>query len=105
MFACCCFLIGGVSVEMAHSSHSERSIHEMLKDTPPMNESNSAIHSGIEGRIKHPNSLPFRNNSGLFKKKLIFQIYTSIYEQCYEYEYECNMFFSSSHTTHIPIQW
>lgn len=54
---------------MAHSSsshHSERSIHEMLKDTPPMNESNSAIHSGIEGKIKHPNSLPFRNNSGEF---------------------------------------
>lgn len=56
---------------MAHSSsshHSERSIHEMLKDTPPMNESNSAIHSGIEGRVnkQHPNSLPFRNNSGEF---------------------------------------
>lgn len=50
---------------MAHSSsHSERSIHEMLKDTPPMNESNSAIQSGIEGRVKHPNSLHVRTNSG-----------------------------------------
>lgn len=50
---------------MAHSSsHSERSIHEMLKDTPPMNESNSAIQSGIEGRVKHPNSLHIRTNSG-----------------------------------------
>lgn len=49
---------------MAHSSHSERSIHEMLKDTPPMNESNSAIQSGIEGRMKQTNNLPFRNNSG-----------------------------------------
>lgn len=47
---------------MAHSSHSERSIHEMLKDTPPMNESSSSIHSGTEGRIKPPNSLPFRNS-------------------------------------------
>lgn len=52
---------------MAHSSgHTERSIHEMLKDTPSMNESNSAIHSGIEGRIKHPNSLHIRTNSGEF---------------------------------------
>lgn len=49
---------------MAHASQSERSIHEMLKDTPPMNESNSAIHSGIEGRVKQTNNLPFRNNSG-----------------------------------------
>lgn len=48
---------------MAHSSsHSERSIHEMLKDAPPMNESNSAIQSGIEGR--HPTSLHIRTNSG-----------------------------------------
>ncbi|XP_055326748.1 arfaptin-2 [Sitodiplosis mosellana] len=48
---------------MAHSSsHSERSIHEMLKDAPPMNES-SAIQSGIEGRVKHPSSLHIRTNS------------------------------------------
>lgn len=54
---------------MAHSSaHTERSIHEMLRDTPSMNESNSAIHSGIEGRVKHPNSLHIRTNSG----KLIY---------------------------------
>lgn len=61
-----------INIIMAHSSsHSERSIHEMLKDTPPMNESNSAIHSGIEGRVKHPNSLPFRNNSGKLRNIVI----------------------------------
>lgn len=49
---------------MAHTSHSERSIHEMLKDTPSMNESNSAIHSGTG--LKHPNSLPLRNVSGIY---------------------------------------
>ncbi|CAD7093425.1 unnamed protein product [Hermetia illucens] len=49
---------------MAHSVHSERSIHEMLKDTPPMNESTSAIHSGTEPKpFKAPNSLPLRNVS------------------------------------------
>uniref|UniRef100_A0A0K8TMD7 Putative arfaptin n=1 Tax=Tabanus bromius TaxID=304241 RepID=A0A0K8TMD7_TABBR len=49
---------------MAHSVHPERSIHEMLKDTPPMNESASAIHSGTEPRsFKPPNSLPLRNIS------------------------------------------
>jgi len=54
---------------MAHSSHPERSIHEMLKDTPSMNESNSAIHSGTEPRgLKHPNSLPIRNASGIYNK-------------------------------------
>lgn len=48
---------------MTHSVHAERSIHEMLKDTPPMNESGSAIHSGTEGRqYKPPNSLPLRTN-------------------------------------------
>lgn len=55
---------------MAHSSShtTERSIHEMLKDTPSMNESNSAIHSGFETRVKHPSSLHIRNNSGRFFK-------------------------------------
>ncbi|CAD6991190.1 unnamed protein product [Ceratitis capitata] len=50
---------------MAHSlHHTERSIHEMLKDTPPMNESGSAIHSGTEGRaFMPPNSLPLHNHS------------------------------------------
>lgn len=57
---------------MAHSSsHSERSIHEMLKDAPPMNESNSAIQSGIEGRVKHPNSLHIRTNSGMYYNALL----------------------------------
>lgn len=57
---------------MAHSSsHSERSIHEMLKDAPPMNESNSAIQSGIEGRVKHPSSLHIRTNSGMYHKVLL----------------------------------
>lgn len=51
---------------MAHSVHTERSIHEMLKDAPPMNESTSAIHSGTEARSFKPNnlSLPLRNHSG-----------------------------------------
>lgn len=31
---------------MANSTQSERSIHEMLKDTPSMNESNNSVHSG-----------------------------------------------------------
>lgn len=35
----------------------------MLRDTPSMNESNSAIHSGTEPRLKHPNSLPLHNIS------------------------------------------
>lgn len=60
---------------MAHSSsHSERSIHEMLKDTPPMNESNSAIQSGIEGRVKHPGSLHIRTNSGTSTNRTAFII-------------------------------
>lgn len=42
------------------------SIHEMLKDTPTMNESNTAIHSGTEPRLKHPNSLPLNNISGTY---------------------------------------
>lgn len=59
---------------MAHSSsHSERSIHEMLKDAPPMNESNSAIQSGIEGRVKHPSSLHIRTNSGLCYNVLLWR--------------------------------
>ncbi|XP_055696626.1 arfaptin-2 isoform X2 [Lutzomyia longipalpis] len=48
------------------ASHSERSIHEMLKDTPSMNDSNSAIHTGTEPRgfrPNHPNSLALRNVS------------------------------------------
>lgn len=50
---------------MAHTSQSERSIHEMLRDTPSMNESSSAIHSGTEHhRIKHPSSLTLHNISG-----------------------------------------
>lgn len=57
---------------MAHSSgQSERSIHEMLKEEPCMNESNSAIHSGFETRIKHPNSTHVRTNSGKY-----FYLYT-----------------------------
>lgn len=62
-------------MKMAHSSsHSERSIHEMLKDTPPMNESNSAIQSGslIEGRVKHPGNLHIRTNSGKCHTVLFF---------------------------------
>lgn len=49
-------------------AQAHTSIHEMLKDTPTMNESNTAIHSGIqsgtEPRLKHPNSLPLNNISG-----------------------------------------
>lgn len=48
-----------------HTSQSERSIHEMLRDTPSMNESASAIHSGAHEpvRAKHPSSLPLNNVS------------------------------------------
>lgn len=68
-------------MKMAHSSsHSERSIHEMLKDAPPMNESNSAIQSGIEGRVKHPpRDLHIRTNSGKYVEQcfcLCFEIFT-----------------------------
>lgn len=45
-------------------AQAHTSIHEMLKDTPTMNESNTAIHSGTEPRLKHPNSLPLNNISG-----------------------------------------
>lgn len=45
-------------------AQAHTSIHEMLKDTPTMNESNNAIHSGTEPRLKHPNSLPLNNISG-----------------------------------------
>ncbi|KAJ6636191.1 Arfaptin-1 [Pseudolycoriella hygida] len=44
-------------------AQSHTSIHEMLKDTPTLNESNSAIHSGTEPRLKHPNSLALNNIS------------------------------------------
>lgn len=44
-------------------AQSHTSIHEMLKDTPTMNESSNAIHSGTEPRLKHPNSLPLNNIS------------------------------------------
>jgi hypothetical protein len=49
----------------------ERNIHEMLKDTPVMNDSNSAVHSGIApatpqrlGYIPHPTSLPLSTTAG-----------------------------------------
>lgn len=50
---------------MDHSSQSERSIHEMLKDTPSMNESSNAVQTGTEPKgIKHPTSLPLKSISG-----------------------------------------
>lgn len=85
---------------MAHSSHSERSIHEMLKDTPPMNESNSAIHSGTEGRIKHPSNLVFRNNSGLFY--ILFFIQIDVLCRFVNAN-DCHNCFSSGYATRIPI--
>lgn len=58
---------------MAHSVHMERSIHEMLKDAPHMNDSDSVVHSGTEANnstsppFRSPaNSLPIRNHSGKF---------------------------------------
>ncbi|XP_021926957.1 arfaptin-2 isoform X2 [Zootermopsis nevadensis] len=55
-----------ISTSQAHDSPIvERNIHEMLKDTPVMNDSNSAVHSGTApptpqhlGYIPHPTSLP-----------------------------------------------
>lgn len=51
-------------------AQAHTSIHEMLKDTPTMNESNTAIHSGSEPRLKHPNSLPLNHISGTSLNKL-----------------------------------
>lgn len=55
----------------------ERSIHEMLKDTPSMNESDNAVHTGTEDSSSctppfksPPTSLPLRNHSG--ENSLIF---------------------------------
>lgn len=48
---------------MAHSN-TERSIHEMLKDTPPMNDSNNAVQTGTEGRaVKVPTTLSLKSVS------------------------------------------
>lgn len=51
--------------QMRESPPMERNIHEMLKDTPVMNDSNTAVHSGTApptpqrvGFIQHPTSLP-----------------------------------------------
>lgn len=60
---------------MAHSVHVERSIHEMLKDTPSMNESDNAVHTGTEASSSSPpfappNSLPLRNHSGKLSSSL-----------------------------------
>lgn len=41
-----------------------RSIHEMLKDTPPMNESSNAVQTGSIEPKKHPTSLPLKSVSG-----------------------------------------
>jgi hypothetical protein len=49
----------------------ERNIHEMLKDTPVMNDSNNAVHSGTApptpqrvGYMSHPTSLPLATTTG-----------------------------------------
>lgn len=49
----------------------ERNIHEMLKDTPVMNDSNNAVHSGTApptpqrgGYMSHPTSLPLAATTG-----------------------------------------
>ncbi|GLH14871.1 Arfaptin-2 [Gryllus bimaculatus] len=51
--------------QVRESPAVERNIHEMLKDTPMMNESNNAVHSGTApptpqhmGFVPHPTSLP-----------------------------------------------
>lgn len=38
---------------------SERSIHEMLKDTPPLRESSDSITSGTEPKFPTSRSMPF----------------------------------------------
>ncbi|XP_061399576.1 arfaptin-2 [Musca vetustissima] len=55
---------------MAHSVRVERSIHEMLKDAPSMNESDNAVHTGTEDSSScpppfksPPTSLSLRNHS------------------------------------------
>lgn len=50
-------------------AHNERSIHEMLKDAPTMNENPSAIHTGTtnitlnKANSLRPNSLPIKNTT------------------------------------------
>lgn len=63
---------------MAHSVHVERSIHEMLKDTPSMNESDNAVHTGTEASSSctpfkaPPTTLPLRNHSGIVNSYYLF---------------------------------
>lgn len=82
---------------MAHTSQSERSIHDMLRDTPSMNESSSAIHSGTEHRIKHPNSLPLHNISG--KSKLDICSYWINMYHCIDCLYEMQF------QAHLQWEW
>lgn len=49
----------------------ERNIHEMLKDSPVLNDSNNAVHSGTApptpkhaGFMPHPTSLPLTQTTG-----------------------------------------
>ncbi|XP_037947034.1 arfaptin-2 isoform X2 [Teleopsis dalmanni] len=60
------------TVQSKNMSNSQISIHEMLKDTPSMNESDSAIHSGTEdSRVYKPsNSLALKNYSVLSSPKI-----------------------------------
>lgn len=40
------FVYGGISQVVVKTKGMERSIHEMLKDAPVLNESDNAVHSG-----------------------------------------------------------
>ena len=49
------------------TSTSERSIHEMLKDTPSLNESSGSVSSGTEAKFPtHSQSMPFPAPSGKY---------------------------------------
>jgi len=61
-----------ISTSQARDSPTvERNIHELLKDTPVMNDSNNAVHSGTApptpqrvGYVSHPTSLSLATTTG-----------------------------------------
>lgn len=63
---------------MSRSVQVERSIHEMLKDTPSMNDSENAVHTGSEPSssciaFKHPpTTLSITDHSGIYCVFLFF---------------------------------
>lgn len=59
----------------------DRNLHDILRDTPAMNESSKAVHSGTtpptpqRGYSQHPASLPLSNSTCKFSQ-LLFSILT-----------------------------